>query len=269
MIFVELRKQLPRARTWIALGLMVLLPTVMTIGFAVGGPPHHDRGNDVGLFELATKSGLNMPLAALSAIENFLLIVVVCLFAGETVAGEASWGTLRYLLLRPVRRARLLTAKLAVSGFLVLVATFLITIVGLICGVAAFGWHPFQTVGFGFQIPAGTTLWRLIVSTLYVAWCMCSAASFAFFVSTLIDSPYGAVFAGLGFGIISEILDAIPAFGSVRNGFPSHYWHAWEGWFQVPATTHDMLTGLWVQVPYIAVFLAAAYYVFRRKDILS
>ena len=267
MIAVELRKQLPRARTWIALGIMALMPTVMTIGFGLGSPPHGER--DRGLFELATQSGLNMPLAALSAMETFLLVVVVCLFGGETVAGEASWGTLRYLLLRPVRRARLLTAKIAVTALLVLTATFIITIIGLIDGIAAFGWHPFQTVGFGFSIPATTTLWRLLVTTVYVAWCMLSAVSFAFLISTLIDTPYGAVFAGVGFAVVSEILDAIPAFGSIRSGFPTHYWHSWESWFQVPASTSDMVTGVLVQIPYIAVFLGAAYYWFRRKDILS
>src|SRR5436305_1097346 len=98
-------------RTYIALGLMVVIPTLMTLAIKLGGRPR-ERG-DLDFFALARHSGLNMPLAALLSPLSFLLLpIVVLLFAGSAVGEEANWGSLRYLLIRPVSRSRLLTAKL-------------------------------------------------------------------------------------------------------------------------------------------------------------
>jgi ABC-2 type transport system permease protein len=276
VIGVELRKQLPRARTWVALLVMAVVPVIMTIGFAVGGPPHdHDNG----LFALSTRSGLNMPVSALTLMQNFLLVIVVALFAGETVSGEASWGTLRYLLIRPVTRTRLLASKLAIVALLVVLATLLIPIFGLAAGLPAFGWHDVAVVNpqsqvtdgiptFGLLDPA-SALWRLLAATGYVAWTMASTVAFAFLLSALIDSPFGAVFGGLAFAIVSQILDNIPSFGNVRYGLPTHYWHAWTQLFAPTLHVGDMVTGTLTQLPYVAVFLALAFAAFRRKDILT
>lgn len=276
MIGVELRKQLPRTRTWVALLVMAVVPVIMTIGFAVGGPPDT---HDADLFALSTRSGLNMPVSALTLMQNFLLVIVVALFAGETVSGEANWGTLRYLLLRPVSRSRLLAGKLVVVALLCVLATLLIPIFGLAAGLPAFGWHDVVVVAqqdnggpglpsFGLLDPS-TALWRLFAATGYVAWSMAGTVAFAFLLSALIDSPFGAVFGGLAFAIVSEILDNIPSFGNVRYGLPTHYWHAWSQLFSPTVHAEDMVTGTLTQLPYVVVFLLLAFAAFRRKDILS
>ncbi|MHB1502565.1 MAG: ABC transporter permease [Acidimicrobiales bacterium] len=270
MIGVELRKQVRRLRTYIALGAMVVVPAIITTAFALGGRPHHHPGDPAtaALVLFATRSGLNMPLAALSTMSPFLLVVVVALFGGETVAGEAGWGTLRYLLVRPVGRPRLLTAKLAIAGLLTVIATVLIVAVGLLAGTLAFGWHP-VTIPGGIALPASTALVRLGISTLYVIWEMSGVLSFAFLLSVMTDSPIGATAGGIGLAIVSEILDGISALGSVRIGFPTHDWQAWNGLFVSPTQTSEMLRGALVQVPYVAVFLGVAWWWFGRKDILS
>src|SRR6202007_2147647 len=104
MIAVELRKQIRRLRTYIGLGICFGLPVIITIALKVGGPPRGRGGNgaEEGFFRLATKSGVNMPIAALSVMSMFLLPIVIMLFFGESVAGEAGWGSLRYFLVRPV-----------------------------------------------------------------------------------------------------------------------------------------------------------------------
>ncbi|MCL4414513.1 MAG: ABC transporter permease [Acidimicrobiales bacterium] len=264
---VELSKQLWRLRTYLALGVTALVPVLITIAFALGGTSHHHHGH-VGFFSVATRSGLDMPLAALSAMEGFLLIVVVALFAGESVAGEASWGTLRYLLVRPVRRSRLLAAKLSVAALLSLVATLVLVIVALAAGTAAFGWHPVVTP-FGLVMPEGQAIIRLAVSAIYVAWSMAGVVSFAFLLSTLTDSAFGAVAGGVALGVVSEILDGIPAFGAVRYGLPSHYWQAWNGLFVDPVRYADMVRGAIIQVVYAGAFCALAWWRFSRKDITS
>jgi ABC-2 type transport system permease protein len=264
VIGVELRKQTFRLRTYVAFGLMVVVPAVITVVIKLH-PGHAGHGN---FFVIATRSGINIPLAALTAMSGFLLVIVVALFAGETVSGEAAWGTLRYLLIRPVTRSRVLFAKLAVAGLLSLAATVIISVASLAAGIAAFGWHPVLTLSLS-TVAQGPAMLRLLLATLYVAWSMAAFVSFALLVSTLTDSAFGAVAAGVGLGVVSQILDGVTPLGTVRYGLPTHYLFAWHGLFAFPVTTSDMVRGCLVQLGYSAFFVALAWWWFRRKDVTS
>ena len=59
------------------------------------------------LLFLASQTGLILPAFALRITSAFLLVIVVALFGGDAIAGEASWGNLRYMLMRPISRGRL------------------------------------------------------------------------------------------------------------------------------------------------------------------
>ena len=89
---------------------------------------------------MATSSGLNFALAVVFVSSGFLLTLPVALFFGDTVASEAGWSSLRYLLAAPVPRIRLLTSKAVVAfGFSVL-AVLALPAVALVVGTAAYGW---------------------------------------------------------------------------------------------------------------------------------
>jgi ABC-2 type transport system permease protein len=278
MIFVELRKQVWRLRTYLAIGVVIAIPVITTIAFKASGGPH-PRNGELNLFDLGTRSGLNMPINSLLVMSGFLLPVVVCLFAGGAIAEEASWGSLRYLLIRPVTRGRLLFGKLSVVVILALVATLLIAIAGLVSGLPAFGWHPVAIPVFSSAtatvpssiatISQNTAFSRLVLSTLYVAWCMSGIVAFAFMLSTITDAALGAVSGGIGLTVVSEILDAIPPLKTSRNFFITHYWQAWTGMFREPMQTGDIVRGVLIQIPYVIVFLAIAWWWFHRKDIVS
>ncbi|MGD0764859.1 MAG: ABC transporter permease [Dehalococcoidia bacterium] len=275
MIRVEFRKQFWRLRTYLALGLMVVIPLITTIAFKLGGGPsgHGARSAQESLFELATRSGLNMPLAALLSVNGFLLPVVVSIFAGGAIAEEASWGTLRYLLLRPVSRRRLLATKLGVVAVFALIATLLVVLTGLVSGLVAFGWHPVVVPTLNSlslaTISEGDALSRLAVSTFYVTWSMAGVVAFAFMLSTVTDAALGAVSGGIGLTIVSEILDAIPPLKTFRNFLPTHYWQAWNGLFQNPVANGEMIRGALLQIPYAVAFLIVAWWWFHRKDVVS
>jgi len=265
MVRVDLYKQAFRMRTYLAMALMMAIPIIITVAFkTTGGPDEHDEED---FFLMAASSGLNVPLAALSMMSDFLLVVVVALFAGTAVAEEATWGTLRYLLVRPVSRSRLLAAKLAVVCLLSVTATLLITITGLVAGVIAFGWHPVVSPFFE-EFSQAYALPRLILATFYVAWCMTGILAFAFMLSTITDAALGAVGGAVGLSIVSHILNAIPALEELRNFLPTYYWHAWDGLFVRPQVTDEMVRGVLLQVPYVFVFLAVAWWWFHRRDIV-
>jgi ABC-2 type transport system permease protein len=115
----------------------------------------------------------------------------------------------------------------------------------------------------------GAAIGKLAIATVYVAWCMSGVVALSFMISTITDTSLGAVAGAVGLTIISTILDAISSLGSVRGWLITHYWHAWEGMFANPSTTSDMVNGLLLQLPYVVVFLAFAWWWFHRRDILS
>ncbi len=265
MIRVEFMKQVRRSRTYIAFGVLALIPVILTIALKLNPPS--PSSNERGYFDVATASGINVPIAALTAMSAFLLVIIVSLFAGETISGEANWGTLRYLLVRPVSRPRLLATKLLVVSTLSIAATIAISVVALIAGVIAFGWHPVLTPAF-LSVSQGAAVGKLAIGTLYVAWSMASFVTFAFLLSTMTDSAFAAVAGGVGLGIVSQILNNISALDFMSFVFPTHYIDAWHSLFQ-PTSTGGMVNGALLEIPYVAVFLGLAWWNFLRKDVLS
>ena len=191
VVRTELAKQLRRPRTWVALGLVVAVPLIIAIALRTNPPRQPEDGRD--FFFVAGHSGLFVPVAALLATSHFLLIVVVSLFAGDAIAGEAAWGNLRYLLVRPVPRGQLLGGKLAVVAIFSIVATMLITLTALTAGGVLLGFEvPFVERLAGVS-GTGDAVWRLVQATGYVAWSMSSMVTFGFMVSTMTDTVTGAV----------------------------------------------------------------------------
>jgi ABC-2 type transport system permease protein len=198
----------------------------------------------------------------------FLIPIVVLIFAGTAVAEEASWGTLRYLLVRPVSRTRLLASKLLVAALLGLTAILLVTVAGLLEGVLAFGWHPVVTPSFA-TFGQGEAFGRLLLATLYVAWSMTGIVALGFLLSTLTTSSMGAVSGAMGVTIVSQILEAIQPLKNARSVLPTHYWRAWETLFASPTSTDHLVRGVLLQLPYITIFLVLAWWSFGRKDIVT
>ncbi len=263
MITVEIRKQFLRLRTYIGLGLVALIPIILAATFKANPPQGLEN-----FVDLSTAGAMNVAITSLTEVSAFLLIVVVSLFAGETVAGEAEWGTLRYLLVRPVSRNRLLAIKLTVSALLALIATALISLVALAIGVVLFGWHSLQVPGL-VALSSGQALERLALATLYVAWIQAAYISFAFMLSTMTDRAFAAVAGGVGLGVVSQILNNISALNGTSYVYPTHYLDFWQHLFFGPPETADLVRGVLWQVPYVAVFLGVAWWWFNRKDVVS
>jgi ABC-2 type transport system permease protein len=269
-VWAEVRRQASRRRTQLALGFMVLLPLIILLAFEFGGNNNNDNGGGAfsSLVDLATSGGLNFALFCLAVSAGFLLVVVVALFCGDTVASEASWGSLRYLLAIPVPRVRLLGVKLIVA--LLYSAVALITLAGtaLLVGTLRYGWHPLGST-IAAQIPPGEGVLRLLAIVAYLAVMMLIVAGLAFLLSTLTDAALGAVGGAVLLWILSSILDQITALGSIRNFLPTHFSDAWQGLLSTPMQTDDLVKGAIAAICYATVFWSVAFWRFTRKDITS
>ncbi|MGH3648878.1 MAG: ABC transporter permease [Micromonosporaceae bacterium] len=266
----EFRRQLTRRRTQLTLVLLMLLPIVMALAFEFG-PQSGERDSDnggFGLVDLATGGAANFTMFSLMVSTTFLLVVVVALFCGDTIASEASWGSLRYLMAVPVPRGRLLGVKLTVG--LVYSAIAIVVLVGtcLAVGTIAFGWEPLRA-SIGGEVSANEGLLRVLAAAGYVAVMLLPVAGLAFLLSVSTDAPLGAVGGAVFLHIMSNILDAITALGDIRNLLPTRYSYAWIGLLSTPAQTDDMVRGALGALAYTVIFFGLAWWRFLRKDVTS
>jgi ABC-2 type transport system permease protein len=268
---VELYRQLKRKRTAFAYGFVLSLPILVALAVKFGPSGDDDEPSEFGsgatdIIGLATLGAANFTTTMLFFSTPFLLVTVVALFNGDTVASEASWSTLRYLLASPVPRTRLLIQKMKVSLTLSLIAVLLVPLSSWIVGAIAFGVAPLQTP-LGVTFDNSLTFTRLAIMTVYLA--LSLVAGLAFYLSVRTDAPLGAVGGAVGISILLTILDAISALGSLREWLPVHYS---DTWLDALSTTID-----WSQMAkgasYCAIsgilFYALAINKFAKKDITS
>ncbi|CAL9310953.1 ABC transporter permease [Streptomyces sp. SudanB182_2057] len=264
---VELVRQLGRRRTLVMGALLAVLPFVLLIAFAVGGDPG-GRGDRITLMDTATASGANFAAVSLFVSAGFLLVIPVALFCGDTVASEASWSSLRYLLAAPVPRARLLWSKLVVALGLSLAAMVLLPLVALAAGTAAYGWGPLR-IPTGGALDTGTAVQRLLVAVAYLFVSQLVTAGLAFWLSTMTDAPLGAVGGAVGLTIVGNVLDAVTALGHWRDFLPAHWQFAWADAVQPTPEWSGMIQGAALSVTYALVLFALAFRNFSRKDVVS
>jgi ABC-2 type transport system permease protein len=250
----------------------VVLPLIILIAFEFGGGGDDDGNNGSGVFsslvDLATAGGVNFALFTLLVSSTFLLVVVFALFFGDTIASEASWGSLRYLLAVPVPRARLLGVKLIVSLIYSAFALLLLVGTALLAGTARYGWNPLRST-IADQLSAGEAVGRVAGAAGYIGLTLLVVGALAFLLSVSTDAPLGAVGGAVLLNILSSILNQLEALGSIRNFLPTHFNGAWVGFLSTPIQIDGMVRGAISALSYAAIFFALAYVRFLRKDIVS
>ncbi|MFC5721508.1 ABC transporter permease [Streptomyces gamaensis] len=264
---VEAVRQLRRRRTLVVGAVLAALPFVLIAAFAIGGQPGGREGR-VSLVDTATASGVNFAATVLFVSAGFLLVIPVALFCGDTVAAEAGWSSLRYLLAAPVPRARLLAVKLTVALAFSAAAMVLLPLVALAAGTAAYGWGPLR-IPTGGSLPGEVAVGRLALVVAYVFVGQLVTAGLAFWLSTVTDAPLGAVGGAVGLTVVGNVLDAVTALGHWRELLPAHWQFAWADVLQPRPEWDGMARGAAVSVGYAVVLVALAFRHFRGKDIVS
>jgi ABC-2 type transport system permease protein len=268
MYRVELAKAMRRWRTWLLAAALASIPVMIVIALKVSPPVGAEDGDAPPfLFQILT-NGLFAALTGLGVIQPFFLPLATGLFAGDAIAGEAQNGTLRYLLVRPVRRTTLVLTKYAAAmtllGFLVL-ATI---VAGVVAGALAFGLGPMPTLS-GTTLAVPSALARILASGAYMVLVVSGVAAIGVFISTRTDSGPGAAVATIVIAIASQIMGNISSLERIHPYLPTRGWLAFTGLFRFPVDWGPMRAGLTVSAAYTVVFLALAVIGFRRRDVTS
>lgn len=267
---VEMIRQVRRRRTAVAFGLVIALPIVVVLA-VLFGPSSGGGGladGDFDVFGLMASGPWNFALSGLFFSSAFLLVILAAMFLGDTVASEASWGTMRYLLVAPVPRRRFLIIKVVVGLLLTVAVLITLVVASFIIGLIAFGTGTLASPLSG-TLGAGESSVRIAVITGYIAVTLLVPAGIAFLASVSTDVPLGAVGAAVVIVIFANILDAIEALGSIREFLPANYAGAWADALGPVIVWDQMAVGLAYNVGVFAVLVGIAILRFERKDILS
>ncbi|MCC9308929.1 ABC transporter permease subunit [Kitasatospora sp. RB6PN24] len=263
---VEALRQLRRRRTLVIFAVLFAMPFLVLAALQLGGA---QRSADRTTFiALATASGPNFAATMLFMGTGFLLVIPMALFCGDTVAAEAGWSSLRYLLAAPVPRARLLARKLAVGLLFSTAAIVTLPLVGLGLGTAVYGWGDLRLPTSG-ALPADQALSRLAIAVLFIVLSELVVGALAFYLSTAVDNPLGAVGGAVFIAIVTGVLDAITALGSLREWLPAHWQYSWADALQPQLEVGGMIQGVSLSLSYALILLALAFRGFARKDIVS
>jgi ABC-2 type transport system permease protein len=262
----ELRLIFRRRRNQV--GLLVLAAVPVFIAVAVKSSASSPGNDAPDFFRSITENGLFVALSALTIELSLFLPLAVAVIAGDSVAGEANTGTLRYLLTVPVDRLRLLTVKYAALVVFAFVATLVVTVTGMLVGLALFGGGDLTTLS-GTQVSFANGFLRVLAASTYIALCLASLGAVGLFISTLTEQPIAATIATVIFSATSLILDAIPQVSWLHPYLITHHWMSFGDLLRAPVSWPGVTHGLYVAAAYAVVFFLAAWARFGGKDITS
>jgi ABC-2 type transport system permease protein len=263
----ELGMVFRRRRNLVLLVVLALIPVLIGTAIKLSsdspgpgeGPPFIDRIAGNGLF---------LSLTAMVVVLPLFLPLAVSVVAGDSIAGEANLGTLRYLLVAPVRRGRLLAVKYTAALAFCLAAVLVVAAAGVATGAALFPIGR-ATLLSGTTIALSETLLRTLLVALYVGVSMAGLASIGLLASTLTEVPIGAMAATLTLSIVSQVLDSIPQVSVIHPYLFTHRWLAFGELLRDPVAGGELWLGIATQAAWAAVCLTLAWARFNSSDVSS
>jgi ABC-2 type transport system permease protein len=259
----ELKLIFGRRRNIAGLGVLAVFPVILAVSVRVS--PGQGGPNFIGA---VTGNGLFVAFAALALGLPLFLPLAVSAISGDSVAGEANLGTLRYLLAVPAGRTRILVIKYTAVVIFALVATLIVAVVGAIMGLALFGGGDMILLS-GTQTSLADGVWRLVLSSLYLAVQFSALGAIGLFISTLTEQPIGATIAIVLVDVLMFILDSIPQLDWLHPWLLTHWWPAFGDLLRDPIATESIQRGLITALVYVGVFWLAAWARLSSKDISS
>ncbi|MEV8637722.1 ABC transporter permease [Streptosporangium sp. NPDC051023] len=257
-----------RPRNIAMLAVLALIPVLIGVALRAFAGSGDGDGGGPAIFTRITGNGLFLTFAALSLLVQLLLPVAVAVVGGDSIAGEAGIGTLRYLLAAPAGRTRLLAVKYANAVVFCLAAVSVIALSALIAGLVLFPAGPITLLSGG-TIPLVDGLLRIGLVVLYVTAGMAALAAVALAFSTLTEVAVGAIASTVVLVIVAQVLGVIPQLSVLQPYLLTHWWGGFDAVLRDPVATGDMGQGLLVFAAYIVVFGSVAWARFTGKDISS
>ncbi|MEV0368600.1 ABC transporter permease [Streptomyces sp. NPDC050636] len=261
-------------RRWRTLALLAVLAGVpILVGIAVkietgdGGSSGGGGGGPAFISQI-TNNGLFLVFTSLAMTLPFFLPMSIGVIAGDSIAGEANAGTLRYLLVAPAGRTRLLLVKYATTMTFCLVGTLVVALSALVTGALLFPLGD-VTLLSGTSVPFTEGLLRALAIACVVALSLIGVAAIGLFISTLTNSGIAAMATTVGLLITVQILDTIPQLDAIQPYLFPHYWLSFADLLRDPVYWDQLQKNFGLQALYAVVFGSAAWARFTTRDITA
>jgi ABC-2 type transport system permease protein len=259
----ELRKLIAQKRTYLGLGLGLLLPLIFVIVQNVHS--HHGGGDSIFAAQI-TQSGLATPVLMLLFESVFFLPLIAALVGGDIVAAEDNNGTLKTILTRSVDRGQVFAAKALAALTYAIVAVYLATLVATVGGVASWGFHSIKTFS-GSTVSASEGLLLVIAANACYLIPLVAVACIALLLSTATRNSIAGVGGAIGIVILLDILATIPGLEGIRPYLLPQQFENWHGLLRTPTDWAPVTHSLWVSALYAVPSLIAGYLIFLRRDV--
>lgn len=263
----ELSVLFRRLRTWAMLIALAAVPILIAVAVKLSSRPTAP-GRGPLFLDRITQNGLFVAVTALVVCVPLFLPLTVGVVAGDTIAGEANLGTLRYLLIAPAGRIRLLLVKYAGAVAFCCAATATVAAAGALAGVVLFPVGP-VTLLSGDTISVGESALRSLLIAAYITVSLLGLSAIGLMISTFTDVPVGAMAATIVLSVVSQVLDNLPQLEWLHPWLFSHHWLGFADLLRQPISWTSFGENALLQTGYIAVCGALAYAKFSNKDVLS
>lgn len=273
---IELFKIFKKPRTYIAFGAIGLIILLIQLAMYSDGENYLEfmLQNLNSAFDIEGKK-LNGYFVFYLILHTLLVHVplLICLVAGDVIAGEANMGTLRLLVTKPVSRTKLMLSKFWASAIYTLMLLTFMAVMGLLGSVAIFGISDLmvQKSDMFVLLDRNDVLWRYFAAYGFAALSMITVASIAFLLSVFADNSIGPIIGAMSVVIVMTILTTmdIPIFNMLKPYLFTNHMLNWKGFFDNPVDLPEVLKSASILLFHIVLFVSLAVYFFRKKDVLS
>ncbi|HEV3071178.1 MAG TPA: ABC transporter permease subunit [Solirubrobacteraceae bacterium] len=259
----ELRKLISQKRTYLGLGLVIVLPLFFVIFQNLR--QRHDHGENIFASQI-TQSGLATPVLMLLFLSVFMLPLAASLVAGDIVAAEDGNGTLKTILTRSANRGQVFAAKALAGVTYAAIAVFVSAAVATIGGILSWGFNQITTYS-GTKVSAWEGLLLVFAANACYLIPLLTVVGIGVLLSTTTHNSAAAVVGTVGFTIVLFIVAQIPGLEAIKPYLLTEQYENWHGLLRTPTDWAPIWHSLWVCALYAVPALFAAYLVFLRRDV--
>ena len=198
--------------------------------------------------------------------------LLISFVAGDQLAGEATAGTYRLILIRPVSRTRIFVSKYITTLIYTVVFVFFLAVLSIGLALALLGRGDLLIMSRGILLlPESEVLWRFIIAYLLATVTMMTIASISFFFSSFVENAIGPIVDTMGLLIVCTVITVMPVemFDIFKKFLYTKYLDIWQKIFLDPIPWNEIKVGMLYMTSWTLAAVLGAWGVFVKKDILS
>ncbi|HLF20380.1 MAG TPA: ABC transporter permease [Bacteroidota bacterium] len=275
LVYYEIIKTFLKKRTYIGFLVVLVIVPLVEVAFKLEG----------GRFLRMATRGIAQDFILVGNLFNgwfvsqqlmnslwFHIPLLISFVAGDQLAGEATSGTYRLILIRPVSRTEIFLAKYFTTVLYVILFVAFLGVLSVGLALLLLGRGDLLVVQQGILVlQESEVAWRFIMAYILAAWSMITIASIAFFMSSFVENAIGPIVGTMGVVIVLSILTVIPVevFSTAREYLFTYHMIVWQKMFVDPIPWEQIRISVLNLGVYTLAAVFSSWLIFVRKDILS